>query len=372
MHDPQRRLARPNSPSPGATVDVRPCALHPAERVGREQPGPWHGRRQSPATDTHNRQRRGTEDTGSVRSHARTPSGPHRRYATANGTAAAPTDSASASDVDICRVSRHAERDGVRRRLCAHRTQRDVCGQLPMRPCRPQGIVKNSVIRTVSMSMQRFVIALAMFTTGALPCQADPITWKFSEHVSQAFGPYEPLQGTDIYGRFSFDSNQSTPDAAGGVYSYVLGQLVLFLPALDSVWTYASGQMNLRLSTDESPCQFASAFPQCMFLEFFDPTSSNPNAPPPPGEMLGAGPNARTLGFEMNILVPGFPTGALPLTPPPDARVVGGFWNSNSCSPICGTSNDLTAVSPVPEPATLVLLGTGLLAVAARHRRSRQ
>ena len=218
------------------------------------------------------------------------------------------------------------------------------------------------------MSMRRLIIAFTLLTACARPAEAGLITWTFSEQISLASGPYAPLEGTDVYGVFSFESNQPTPDPIGlrqNVYTYTLGPLVVSLPALDSVWTYGSGSMALSLSTDDWSCQSSGSFPQCMHLSFLDPTSSNPNAPPPP--------TGGRLGLELNVLVPGwyFSTGELPLVPP-DARVVGGFWNSFSCEPICGTSDDLTSLTAVPEPASFVLIGTGLLGAAVKRRRSRQ
>ena len=99
------------------------------------------------------------------------------------------------------------------------------------------------------MSTRRFLIALTLFATCALPVEASTITWTFSEKISFADEPYAALTGTDIQGVFSFESDQSPFHPFGPSDDrafYLLGPLVVSLPALNSVWTYSSGYMEVK------------------------------------------------------------------------------------------------------------------------------
>ena len=212
-------------------------------------------------------------------------------------------------------------------------------------------------------SVRSFVLltAIALVPSTA---QAAPMTFSFSVRVTELVGSASTLLptlavGDTITGEFTFDS--STPDAVPA--NPLFGSYVSTPPTVLPFSTFVDVEgerfswSGSRVAVTNTPA----------FDVYIIENAGVPSLP------LGLT-SASFIG-QLNGGNP-FTSDALPLTPPdPTLANTAPFslWLGPNTGPdrIRGVVTEITAgVAQAPEPATLVLFGSGLFALARRRRRS--
>jgi hypothetical protein len=202
----------------------------------------------------------------------------------------------------------------------------------------------------------------------AAPCVAAPITFDFTGSVTQtSFDPNDPFAGaigfgTTFSGSYTFESMapDNIPFASNGSYNS-FGAPYLFTVTIGSGFTFATSDA-LTVSTGNGPTDQYSVLgcvgvPFCfgssasLFLEDLDGAVFAGDALPFPAPPLSA---FEVALFTYRGIVDGNQVEIL------------GQLDSLVCSAGCGPVGD-----PVPEPGTLLLLGSALTLTAARLRRRR-
>jgi hypothetical protein len=198
------------------------------------------------------------------------------------------------------------------------------------------------------------------------PCAAAPITFGFAGSVTQTtFAPSDPFAGaisigTAFSGSYTFESTAADdiPFASNGSYTSY-GVPYLFTVTIGSFTFSTSDVLNVSVgdgAADQYSVLACAGGPFCfgsaaqLFLEDSDGTAFGSDALPSPAPLLSA--------FEVALFTfRGFVDGN-------QVEIVGqldALCNAG-CDPVGG---------PIPEPGTLILVGTALTFMASRLRRRR-
>jgi hypothetical protein len=224
-----------------------------------------------------------------------------------------------------------------------------------------------------SMRAARYCgLALCLLLCGG-SATAATITWSFAAPVSvlpvaatlPGWAPYLALDGTTIYGRFTFDSDAPDFNPLLNIGEYVTGPWSLEVPAFNTTWGAASGL--LQVATTSPNFAGIPCFNGCLRGTALITENSNSSAPgPPPREFPLPAPL-----FEFRAFALGFLTDGLPVDL--ESFRTGG-WQFSNLGIMGGPSFTVQSspgVQPIPEPASLLLIATATVAgyrlIRAKH-----
>jgi hypothetical protein len=214
-------------------------------------------------------------------------------------------------------------------------------------------------------------VLVGVLTCGSTGADAAPITFSFTGEVSQDpfLDPEDPFGGTIAFGSvfsglFTFDSTTADgdPSVNGGSYTSAAG---LFSLAIAGNSFIAADLLNIGMGDDFSGSDFYTVFAQnTTGVDPFDVSLSlqDLQATVFGGALLPT--NAPSFAaFELTTLFFSGTIGG-------NQVQIDGRLTSLTCTSGCEPGGG-TGVTPVPEPATVVLVTVGIAALRLRRTRGR-